>query len=56
MDMDLKNLDRYSIDVLNDDTLVLTDTATLQTWKIEILRNICKEQDHLSTESKPDPK
>ena len=50
--MDLKNLDRYSIDVLDDDTLVLTDTDTLQTWKIEILRNICKEQGLVTSEDK----
>ncbi len=54
--MDLKNLDRYSIDVLDDDTLVLTDTDTLQTWKIEILRNICKEQELLSAENESNAK
>ena len=54
--MDLKDIDHYSIDVLDDDTLVLTDTDTLQTWKIEILRNICKEKEPHAIESKPNAK
>ena len=33
------DLDRYSISVIDDNTLVLTDADTLQTWQIEILRN-----------------
>lgn len=39
------DLDRYSISVIDDNTLVLTDTDTLQTWQIEILRNNYNESD-----------
>ncbi|MGI9227648.1 MAG: hypothetical protein ACR2PU_02535 [Gammaproteobacteria bacterium] len=39
------DLDRYSISVIDDNTLMLTDTDTLQTWQIEILRNNYNESD-----------
>lgn len=44
--MGISNLDRYSIRVIDDNTLMLTDTDTLQTWQIEILRNIRKDSDN----------
>ena len=43
--MGITDLDRYSISVIDDNTLMLTDTDTLQTWQIEILRNVNKEND-----------
>ncbi len=46
--MKIKDPDRYSISVIDDNTLVLTDTDTLQTWQIEILRNIRQEAEQVS--------
>lgn len=43
--METSDLDRYSISVIDDNTLMLTDTDTLQTWQIEILRNIYKDSE-----------
>lgn len=43
--MGITDLDRYSISVIDDNTLMLTDTDTLQTWQIDILRNIKSETD-----------
>ena len=43
--MGINDLDRYSISVIDDNTLMLTDTDTLQTWQIEILRNVNKDSD-----------
>ena len=48
--MDLSDKERYSISKVGEDTFILTDADTLQTWQIEILRNQYKDQD---TENKP---
>lgn len=39
------DLDRYSISKIDDHTFKLTDADTLQTWQIEILRNINNESE-----------
>ena len=49
--MDLSDKERYSISKVSEDTFVLTDADTLQTWQIEILRNCYKEQDNASLKS-----
>ena len=43
--MDLSDKERYSISKVGEDTFVLTDADTLQTWQIEVLRNSYKEQE-----------
>ena len=43
--MDLSDRERYSISKVGENTFVLTDTDTLQTWQIEVLRNSYKEQE-----------
>ena len=43
--MDLSDKERYSISKVGEDTFVLTDADTLQTWQIEILRNQYKDQE-----------
>ena len=48
--MDLSDKERYSISKVGEDTFILTDADTLQTWQIEILRNKYKDQD---TDNKP---
>lgn len=48
--MDLSDKERYSISKVGEDTFILTDADTLQTWQIEILRNQYKDQE---TENKP---
>ncbi len=54
--MDLSDKERYSISKVGDDTFVLTDADTLQTWQIEILRNSYKEESNepVSTSSNPE--
>ncbi len=42
--MDLSDKERYSISRVGNDTFVLTDADTLQTWQIEVLRNSYKEE------------
>ena len=42
--MDLSDKERYSISKVGDDTFVLTDADTLQTWQIEVLRNSYNEE------------
>jgi len=49
--MDLSDKERYSIDKVGDDTFVLTDADTLQTWQIEILRNSYNEDSNEPLES-----
>ena len=44
--MDLSDKERYSISKVGEDTFVLTDADTLQTWQIEILRNQYKDHDN----------
>ena len=44
--MDLSDKERYSISKVGEDTFVLTDADTLQTWQIEILRNSYAEQEN----------
>ncbi len=51
--MDITDIDRYSISVIDDNTLMLTDTDTLQTWQIEILRNINSDNEPLLQASEP---
>lgn len=46
--MDLSDKERYSISKIGEDTFVLTDADTLQTWQIEVLRNSYKEQEAAS--------
>jgi len=41
--MDISDKERYSISKVGEDTFVLTDADTLQTWQIEILRNNYKD-------------
>ena len=43
--MGITNLDRYLISKIDDHTFKLTDADTLQTWQIEILRNINNESE-----------
>ena len=43
--MDLSDKERYSISKIGEDTFVLTDADTLQTWQIEILRNSYKDSE-----------
>ena len=54
--MDLSDKERYSISKVGEDTFVLTDADTLQTWQIEILRNSYKEENNesLTTSSNPE--
>lgn len=54
--MDLSDKERYSISKVGEDTFVLTDADTLQTWQIEVLRNSYKEQEAASLQDKPDSK
>ena len=51
--MDLSDKERYSISKIGEDTFVLTDADTLQTWQIEILRNSYQEQDPKSLDNNP---
>jgi hypothetical protein len=51
--MDLSDKERYSISKVGEDTFVLTDADTLQTWQIEILRNSYKDQDNESSQKVP---
>ena len=44
--MDLSDKERYSISKVGEDTFILTDADTLQTWQIEILRNKYNDQDN----------
>ena len=37
--MNISDKERYSISKVGEDSFVLTDADTLQTWQIEILRN-----------------
>lgn len=46
--MNLSDKERYSISKVGEDTFVLTDADTLQTWQIEILRNTYKEENNES--------
>ena len=43
--MGISDLDRYSISKIDENTFTLTDADTLQTWQIEILRNINQEDE-----------
>lgn len=49
--MDLSDKERYSISKVGEDTFLLTDADTLQTWQIEILRNSYKEQENDSSKN-----
>ncbi len=49
--MDLSDKERYSISKVGEDTFVLTDADTLQTWQIEILRNSYKDNETESTKN-----
>ncbi|MFK7814740.1 MAG: hypothetical protein AB8B92_00235 [Gammaproteobacteria bacterium] len=51
--MDLSDKERYSISKVGDDTFVLTDADTLQTWQIEVLRNSYKEENDECIASAP---
>ncbi len=53
--MDLSDKERYSISKVGEDTFVLTDADTLQTWQIEILRNSYKEENNASLNTTPNP-
>lgn len=53
--MDLSDKERYSISKVGEDTFVLTDADTLQTWQIEVLRNSYKEQEAASLKDNPNP-
>ena len=44
--MNLSDKERYSISKVGEDTFILTDADTLQTWQIEILRNKYNDQDN----------
>ena len=44
--MDLSDKERYSISKVGEDTFVLTDADTLQTWQIEVLRNSYKVENN----------
>jgi len=50
--MGISDLERYSISKIGENTFTLTDTDTLQTWQIEILRNSSQEGD--DEQPKPD--
>lgn len=54
--MDLSDKERYSISKVGDDTFVLTDADTLQTWQIEVLRNSYKEENEepVTTSTQPE--
>jgi len=54
--MDLSDKERYSISKVGEDTFMLTDADTLQTWQIEILRNKYEEHEKeaLSRALKPE--
>jgi len=41
--MGIFDLGRYLISKIDENSFMLTDTDTLQTWQIEILRNINQE-------------
>ena len=41
--MGISDLDRYSICKIDENSFMLTDADTLQTWQIEILRNTNQE-------------
>ena len=43
--MSRTDLDRYSIRKIDEHTFELTDADTLQTWQIDILTNIHKENE-----------
>ncbi len=53
--MDLSDKERYSISKVGEDTFVLTDADTLQTWQIEILRNSYAEQENESSQNSSSP-
>jgi len=53
--MDLSDKERYSISKVGEDTFVLTDADTLQTWQIEILRNTYKEENNETTATSSGP-
>ncbi len=53
--MDLSDKERYSISRVGDDTFVLTDADTLQTWQIEVLRNSYKEENDESLANSSNP-
>ena len=53
--MDLSDKERYSISKVGEDTFVLTDADTLQTWQIEILRNSYKEENSASLNTTSNP-
>ena len=53
--MDLSDKERYSLSKIGEDTFVLTDADTLQTWQIEILRNTYKETDSESVQKDSNP-
>lgn len=54
--MDLSDKERYSISKVGEDTFVLTDADTLQTWQIEVLRNSYKEQEAAAVKDNTDHK
>jgi hypothetical protein len=54
--MDLSDKERYLISKVGEDTFVLTDADTLQTWQIEVLRNSYKEQEASSLKDSADHK
>ena len=49
--MDLSDKERYSISKVGEDSFVLTDADTLQTWQIEILRNSYQDTEKKSTKT-----
>jgi hypothetical protein len=53
--MDLSDKERYSISKVGEDTFVLTDADTLQTWQIEVLRNSYKEENNEPLTATSDP-
>jgi hypothetical protein len=53
--MDLSDKERYSISKVGEDTFLLTDADTLQTWQIEILRNTYKEENNESLTNTSNP-
>ena len=52
--MGISDLDRYSISKIDENTFTLTDADTLQSWQIEILRNINQEDEDKDELLKPD--
>ena len=54
--MNLSDKERYSISKVGEDTFVLTDADTLQTWQIEVLRNSYKEQEAPAVKDNTDHK